>query len=193
MLTLASSVTAPAMEALPEVTTRAPFEPTPAPLTFKVSAPITVPFVISSVAPPATLVPPKVAPSAALLLATKVPTLIVVRPVWVFAPLRISVPAPVLVRAVPETTPLKVSVPVPPIVLAAPIATVPPSDAVPVPVKAPLPPTPVPSIVSPSVPITTPLMSSVAPELTVVAPAVVPSAFACCAVNVPALTVVNPV
>ena len=30
------------------------------------------------------------------------------------------------------------------------------------------------------------------PELTVVAPAVVPSAFACCADNVPALTVVAP-
>ena len=92
------------------------------------------------------------------------------------------------------TTPLMASVPAPPMrVLAPVIVTVPPT----VPVKvlpvtsAPALPTPVPVTLIGSVPMFA-RTSSVAPLLTVVLPAVVPSAVAWAAASVPAMTVVVP-
>ena len=83
------------------------------------------------------------------------------------APLKVSVPAPVLVTApVPEMTPDKLAVPV---------------ELVKVPLSA-----------IASAP-TVPLMSNVAPEATVVPPAVVPNPVEEVTASVPALTVVVPV
>ena len=111
-------------------------------------------------------------------------------------PESVSAPAPVFVSVLPvplAITPLKVRGPVPPTVgVVEPSAIAPLSELVPVPVSAPLPPTPVPSSASASAPIATPLISSVAPAVTVVPAAVVPSAVAFVALSVPPATVVNP-
>ena len=75
----AASDTVPPTAALAPVPTRVPTPLTPVPDSVSPSVPMLTPL-ISSVAPLATAVPPDALPSAALLLATRVPVLTVVLP-----------------------------------------------------------------------------------------------------------------
>jgi hypothetical protein len=127
-----------------------------------------------------------------------VPVETVVEPVYVFTPDSVSVPVPLppLVRPTPpDITPEIVAVVefATCTVEAAAIATVPDNSPAAVKYTAPAEDAPVPEIVNGSADVTAPAISNVAPELTVVAPAVVPNAVAFEIFTVPAEIVVAPV
>lgn len=130
-------------------------------------------------------------PKAALLPIFSVPTLTVVVPVYVFAPVKVQVPAPDLVR-VPELeiTPERVAFPEPPMIAAV-VRVIAPEAVAAVPLLF----TNVPLLVNGSA-VVKPFKSTVPPEEIVVIPVVavvVPSAALLPNFNVPALTVVTPV
>ena len=88
--------------------TTAPPKLIPAPATLSGSA-IATPPLISRAAPVAIVVPLEEAPSAALLATCKTPLLMLVAPVYVFAPVNVSVPDPTFTNEPnPEITPEKV-------------------------------------------------------------------------------------
>ena len=116
--------------------------------------------------------------------------------VWLAEPAKVSTPAPALVRTKPPPTapPREIS-PEPPMVVAEPRVTAPAKEAA-VPAefrRAPPEERPEPSRVRASEPIAWPLRSRTAPEVTAVAPAVVPRALALASLRVPAETVTRPV
>lgn len=135
-------------------------------------------------------------PKAASFPITNVPPPRVNPPLKVFAPERVTVPVPTLVNPNdPPMAPLKVIAPaeVPTLEIAAKV-TAPLRLAAPAPelTKAPALEIPVPLRLTASAPTVRPFRSKTAPELTVVPPAVDPSAESCPNFTVPALTVVVP-
>lgn len=140
---------------------------------------------------PAAMVVATADPRAALLPIFSVPTLTVVAPEYVFAPVKVQVPAPDLVR-VPELeiTPERVAFPEPPMIAAV-VRVIAPEAVAAVPLLF----TNVPLLVNGSA-VVKPFKSTVPPEEIVVIPVVavvVPSAALLPNFNVPALTVVTPV
>jgi hypothetical protein len=99
------SVIAPAHELVPLTLSIEPLPP-PVPFSVSASAPTAIVPCSSSRAPLVTLVPAAVVPSAVAFWILTTPALIVVAPVYVLAPDRISVPAPLLVNvpAPPSTS-----------------------------------------------------------------------------------------